>query len=964
MRQVLAITKKELDSYFGSLLAIIFLGVFLGAVLFVFFYVETFFARGIADVRPMFEWMPVLTLFLLAALTMRQWSEEQRSGTMEILLTLPVNCWQLVLGKFLAVMTIMATALAMTLPIPILVSQLGNLDWGPVFGGYLAAVLMSGAYAAIGLFVSSRTDNQIVSLIITMFLGGIFYLFGTKGVTSFTSGTISEILRALGTGSRFESIQRGVIDLRDLVYYLSLAGVFLLLNVVSLDALRWSKEQKLYRRDKIWTASLLGLNLILFNVWFYPLSGLRLDLTEQKEFTISQTTRSLIQDLQEPLLIRGYISEKTHPLLAPLKPDIEDMLREYEIASEGKIKVEVLDPLEDPEIEAEANQTYGINPTPFQISGRNEASIINSYFDLLLRYGDQSVVLSYQDLIEIQQSYSGLEVRLRNLEYDLTSAIKKVVSGFQSIDSMLSALDQPVTLSLYLTPDTLPQQENEIVQLVEKVGGEIQSQSQGKFIFEVVNPDAQGSKVTRDTLVNDYGLVPFPTTLFSSDSYYFHLILQNGEKLQVIYPPNEPNEADVRTAIESALKRTSTGFLKVIGLWVPPQTPTQDMFGQMVQPISSYQLIREQLSQEYTVQSVDLTSGQVPFEVDALVVVAPQNMTDIEKFAIDQYLMRGGAVIIAATQYTLDSDPYQGYLMVNPVQGDVEDLLESYGVNLSQAMVMDQQNAAFPVVVARDAGGFQVQEIQAVNYPFFIDVRQNQMSPDSLISANLPALSMNWASPVKLDETKNASRETTELLWSSGQSWLTEDLNIQPDFDTYPEQGFAVGEEQGSHPLAVSVKGSFESYYKGQPAPETNSTADIVEMETAAQQENTVVEQSPDTARLVVIGSAGFIDDFALELSARLSQDYYLNNLQFIQNAVDWAVEDEDLLGIRSRGTTTRILNPLTDQQRTSWEITTIIVELVLLVVVFVYWQTRKRNEQPLQLLPVRVENREKMGKE
>ena len=157
MRQILAITKKELDSYFGSLLAIIFLGVFLGAILFVFFYVETFFARGIADVRPMFEWMPVPeTLFLLAALTMRQWSEEQRSGTMEILLTLPVNHWQLVLGKFFAVMTIMATALAMTLPIPILVSQLGNLDWGPVFGGYLAAVLMSGAYAAIGLFVSSR----------------------------------------------------------------------------------------------------------------------------------------------------------------------------------------------------------------------------------------------------------------------------------------------------------------------------------------------------------------------------------------------------------------------------------------------------------------------------------------------------------------------------------------------------------------------------------------------------------------------------------------------------------------------------------------------------------------------------------------------------------------------------------------------------------------------------------------
>ena len=960
MRQVLAITKKELDSYFGSLLAIIFLGVFLGAVLFVFYYVETFFARGIADVRPMFKWMPVLMLFLLSALTMRQWSEEQHSGTMEILLTLPVNHWQLVLGKFLAVMTMIVIALAMTLPIPILVSKLGNLDWGPVFGGYLAAILMSGAYAAIGLFVSSRTDNQIVSLIVTMLVGGIFYLVGTQGVTNYTSGATSEILRALGTGSRFESIQRGVIDLRDLLYYLSLTGIFLLLNVVSLDALRWSKEQKLYKRDQLWTASLLSLNLLLLNVWFYPLKGLRLDLTEQKEFTISQTTRDLIQGLPEPLLIRAYISDKTHPLLAPLKSEIEDMLQEYKIASGGKITVEVIDPLKDPEIEAEANQTYGIRATPFQISGQNEASIINSYFDILLRYGDQSVVLSYKDLIEIQQSYNGVEVQLRNLEYDLTSAIKKVVTGFQSIDSMLAALDQPVNLTLYLTPDTLPQQEVEIEQLVEKVGGEIREQSNGKFVFEIVNPDAPGSKVTRDMLANDYGVSPFPTSLFSTDSYYFHLILQNGDNMQVIYPPTEANEADVRTSIESALKRSSTGFLKVIGLWVPPNTPTQDMFGQTVQPISSYQLVREQLSQEYTVQSVDLTTGQVPFNIDALVVVAPQNMTDLEKFAIDQYLMRGGAVVIAATQNTLDSDPYQGYLTVSPVEGGLNDVLESYGVNLSQSMVMDQQNAAFPVLVSRDAGGAQIQEIQAVNYPFFVDVRQNQMNPDSLISANLPALSMNWASPVELDKDKNADRNTTELMWSSDQSWLTEDLNIQPDFDTYPEFGFAIGDNPTSYPLAVSIEGTFESYFKGKSAPAVESGTATEGTDTTAQSDMMVIEQSPDTARLVVIGSAGFIDDFALDLSARLTQDYYLNNLQFIQNTVDWAVEDEDLLGIRSRGTTTRILNSLTDQQRTNWEVTSFVMEFILLAIVFVYWQLRKRNEQPLQLLPVHAENKEK----
>ncbi|NIV38098.1 MAG: ABC transporter permease, partial [Anaerolineae bacterium] len=120
----------------------------------------------------------------------------------------------------------------MTLFLPITVSLVGNLDWGPVVGGYLAALLLASAYAAIGLFVSSRTDNQIVSLIITVLLGGLFYVLGTTGVTGLVGDMLGGILRAIGTGSRFESIERGVIDLRDLVYYLSLTVAFLTLNVL------------------------------------------------------------------------------------------------------------------------------------------------------------------------------------------------------------------------------------------------------------------------------------------------------------------------------------------------------------------------------------------------------------------------------------------------------------------------------------------------------------------------------------------------------------------------------------------------------------------------------------------------------------------------------------------------------------------------------------------------------------
>src|SRR5512139_2031523 len=225
MKQALSITRKELSAYFGSPMALIFVGVFLAVTLFAFFWVDTFFARGIADVRPLFRWMPILMIFLVAALTMRQWSEEQRSGTLEVLLTLPVSKIQLVLGKFLAVMALVALGLALTAVLPITVSLLGPLDWGPVIGGYLAALLMASAYTAIGLFVSSRTDNQLVALILTVIVSGFFYLIGSSGVTEFAPAQLGDILRALGAASRFESIERGVIDLRDLLYYVGIAGI-------------------------------------------------------------------------------------------------------------------------------------------------------------------------------------------------------------------------------------------------------------------------------------------------------------------------------------------------------------------------------------------------------------------------------------------------------------------------------------------------------------------------------------------------------------------------------------------------------------------------------------------------------------------------------------------------------------------------------------------------------------------
>lgn len=966
MKQILSITRKELEGYFGSPLAIIFLGAFLAVVLFVFFTIERFFARGIADVRPMFQWMPILLIFLLAAITMRQWSDEKRTGTMEMLLTLPVSHFQLVIGKYLAVMAFIGLALLLTLPLPITVARLGNLDWGPVAGGYLAALLMAGAYAAIGLFISSRTDNQIVALISTMIVGGIIYLLGTRAVTDFFGGTASEILWAIGTGSRFESIERGVVDLRDLVYYLSVTGFFLLLNTLSLDTQRWSRKQTAYRTTKVVTSLLIAFNLVAVNVWLFPLQGLRLDITESREYTISQVTKDLIGNLQEPLLIRAYISEKTHPLLAPLGPQVEDMIREYEIASDGMIEGEVLDPLTDPDIEAEANQTYGIRPSPFQVTGRHEASVINSYFDILIRYGDQSITLGYRDLIEIVQGQGDTEVRLRNLEYDLTKGIKKVLYGFQSVDAVLAAMNEPVKLTFYVTPDTLPEELVANVEVVELAANNMAENSNGKLIFEVVNPDAPGSEVTRQVLEEQYYLQPFAVSVFSQDSFYMHLLLEGNDQSQVIYPIDEGLVTkEVHDLVEASLKRLSTGFLKVVGFWHQDLSPRQDMFGQTIQAISSYQVIQSSLASEYTVQPVDLSQGQVPPEVDVLVLIAPQGLGDVQLFAIDQFLMRGGSLVIAASNYRADIDPFVGGLGLIPVEGGLSEMLAHYGINVSDQVVLDPQNEPFPITVSRDVAGYQVQEIQAIDYPFFVDIRPEGMKTDSLLTSNLVAVTMNWASPVTLDPEINADRETETLLFSSENSWLISNPNIQPDFDTYPELGFAVGETLQTSPLAVAVKGSFESFFKDKPSPfevseeegqetnlETEAPASLVESY------YTRIEQSPANARVVVFGSATFVDDFVIDLSSRLSQDRYLNNLQLFQNAVDWAVEDLDLLSIRAGGTHTRVLKELESNQQNFWELLNYGIALFVVLGIYIAWQYDKRHEKPMALIP-----REQSGK-
>ncbi len=987
MNRMLAITKKELKAYFGSPMAALFIGAFLLAALFSFFWLETFFARNTADIRPLFRWMPVLMIFLVGALTMRQWSEEQRMGTMEILLTLPVRLWQLVLGKFLAVLILVGVALALTLGLPITVSLLGPLDWGPVIGGYLGALLMAAAYIAIGLYLSSRTDNQIVALILSVLVGGFFYILGSADITNFMGNTMGELFRALGTGSRFASIERGVIDLRDLVYYGSLSAIFLMLNILALDKKRWSGGANTlpYRRGLITATVLIGANLLAANLWLNKVGVLRLDLTENQEYSLSQTSRDLIVNLAEPLVLRGYFSEKTHPLLSPLVPRIKDLLQEYAIASSGRVKVDFVDPKYDPAQEAEANQQYGIKPVPFQVAGRYEASVVNSYFNILIKYGDQHVVLGFNDIIEVQPRPDGqIDVRLRNLEYDLTKSIKKTVYGFQSLGAVFENIKGDLKLTAVISQEGLPQELAKLPATIATVGQALAKESGGTLKFETVDPGSDPQK--RDALKKEFDLEPMQASFFSPETFYFALLLTVNDKTDRVYLTPDMGEAEVRKEVEALLKQTGSGFLKTIGLWTPPtETPPQMAMMGQPPPKDNYRMLQKVLPEDYNLTKVDLSSGRVPPDVDVLLLVAPQALDDMARFAVDQYLMRGGAVVTLAGNYLLDLQPYSQTLAVKQVSGGINDILAHYGVKVEESLVMDEQNEPFPIPVTRNLGGLQVQEIQQVNYPYFVDVRPNGMAKDTPAVANLPAVTMNWVSPLTID-TKKQGHKIVDLLKSSPNSWTTTGTNIQPDFQRYPNAGFAPGATMGAKTLAVSSQGVFDSYFSDRPDPrvaareqqakekaEAAAADDVkeealdaapgkkkgaaypdpdkrpkTEAEKVALPDAPVIKKSPESARLVVVGSAEFVNDTVFSISQSVSQDRFMNSLSFLQNLIDWSVEDEDLLVIRSRGTFARLLMPLSHQQQTFWEGLNYGVAIVALLGISLYGGLYRRKERPL----------------
>ncbi|MAH89052.1 MAG: ABC transporter permease [Pelagibacterales bacterium] len=239
MKQLLSIIKRELTSYFATPVAYVFITIFLILSGLFTFYLGNFFEIGQASLGSFFEWHPWLYLFLIPAITMRLWSEEKKSGTIELLSTLPITTFNIVLGKFLAAWAFTLLSLTLTFPVWLTVNYLGNPDNGVILASYIGSLLMAGGYLSIGIFISSLTKNQVIAFIVSVTVCFFFTVSGLPLVLDFfsnwTGEAITDVVASFSFLANFSDISKGIIDMRTIIYFASLIFLFLYLNVITLD---------------------------------------------------------------------------------------------------------------------------------------------------------------------------------------------------------------------------------------------------------------------------------------------------------------------------------------------------------------------------------------------------------------------------------------------------------------------------------------------------------------------------------------------------------------------------------------------------------------------------------------------------------------------------------------------------------------------------------------------------------
>lgn len=322
----LLVYRRELRGYFLSPIAYIVIAVFL--VVMGWFFFSPFFLNDRADLRDFFSLLPLILAFVVPAITMRIFAEEYRSGTFEITRTLPIPIVSVIVGKFFAALTLVAVMLLPTISYPIFVSTFGDLDWGPVVGGYVGALLLGAAYTGIGLFASSLTKNQIVAYIVGIAVAFFFTIIDR--MLLFLPGNLAGLFEYLAADFHFQNVARGLFDTRDLIYFLTLPALALYGTLLVL-------ARPIIRGQPRLTVGLqLGAHasFLVFVVVVHLAAGslfARIDLTQDRLHSLSPISRDTVASLREPVTVRAFFSRNLPSPFNNIEQSLRDLLGSYAV---------------------------------------------------------------------------------------------------------------------------------------------------------------------------------------------------------------------------------------------------------------------------------------------------------------------------------------------------------------------------------------------------------------------------------------------------------------------------------------------------------------------------------------------------------------------------------------------------------------------------------------------------------
>ena len=396
MRSFLTLIQKDLKGYFDQPTGYILLVIFLGVSSFFFF--QTALPAGEASLRVLFGTILPWTLAVfIPAATMRLVAEEQRDGTLEILLTQPVRGWGVLFAKYVTGLIFVGIGIALTLGIPLALMTAGDLDDGAVIAQYIGTFFLTAALVAIGLFSSSLTRNQIVAFMVALTLTMALMFAGLPVVSLALPSEAAVLLQGLSPLVHYEIITRGVLDLRDVIYFVSIISVFVSATYLMFRGKTVSHRSPLYLNLQLGVAGLVVLSLLIG--WFGGSIRGRLDLTEQRLHTLSPATHELLSNLDDVVTIKFFSSKDPPPQISLATRDVGDFLDDIQSASNGNVKVVRRYPDESDEAEEEARQRL-VPPAQFSAQTSGELTIQTGWLGMAMTYANRHEVIQFVDTID------------------------------------------------------------------------------------------------------------------------------------------------------------------------------------------------------------------------------------------------------------------------------------------------------------------------------------------------------------------------------------------------------------------------------------------------------------------------------------------------------------------------------------------------------------------------------------